>query len=140
MARHLPRMHGRQPLSGVHTGKIHAPGFNVFTGNKVIIPRGSFPSVAVYDLNRTGTVVAPGEHEAPLAVDPDRMIPAPVAACGFKPVSRWRPRSLQLPGGVNGGKFPVRDGGETARHAPWYTAGKHERGRLVAKALDHDDT
>ena len=85
-------------------------------------------------------VVPPEEDEAPLAVDPDRMLAATIAPQGFKPVSRWKPQIVQLLGRVECGEFPACRGGEIACHAPWHTAGEDERGRFVTEAPDHEDT
>jgi hypothetical protein len=48
-----------------------------------------YPLVIVGDFNIEGVAVAEMKANAPLVIDPDRMLSSAVASQGFKPIRWW---------------------------------------------------
>ena len=63
--------------------------------------------MVVNDLNVNGIGLRPAETDPPLVVFPNAVLPRPIAAQGFKTVSRNRAQVRQFPGGVNVIQFPL---------------------------------
>ena len=83
-----------------------------------------------------GTIVPPDEGDAPLAVDPDRVLPRPVPAQGLQPVARRHAEVLKSFGGIKRRQLAPRRKGELPRHAARQGALEDQRRRLVAEAPD----
>ncbi|SIT59914.1 conserved hypothetical protein [Mesorhizobium prunaredense] len=60
--------------------------------------RASAHSMVVDDLHIFGASISPSEADAPLVVDTDRMLPSSTPFQGFKVVSGWRSKVIQLGG------------------------------------------
>ena len=80
----------------------------------------------VDDLDRMGPVVTPNEDNAPLAVDPDRVLARSVATQRLKPVAGRETEVLQVLGRVEGREFAARRVREVACHAPRQPAGEDQ--------------
>src|SRR5687767_14025875 len=79
-------------------------------------------SVVVDDFDFVGMALSPDETDAPLIVDPDRMLPAAVASQGFEAIGRWNAqigealRRIEQTQPTQGGNLNVS--GQTPAAAP----------------------
>jgi hypothetical protein len=65
--------------------------------------------VVVHDLDVVGISVTPYKTKTPLVVDPDTVLPLPLAAQGFQTVSRRRCQIAQIRGAVQLAKLSASD-------------------------------
>ncbi len=84
----------------------------------------------------------PDETDAPLIIDPDRMLAFAVAFQGFKPVARRGFQVIKRCCGMDRQKFTRHYTLHICPPAPfWWLSGQKEAAaHLVSKALDHDVT
>ncbi len=62
----------------------------------------------IHNLNLKGTAGMPHETDTVLIVDPNAVLPRPVSAQGLEPVSRWRPKVVELDGRIQNGELLKR--------------------------------
>lgn len=63
----------------------------------------------IHNFNIFRAVFAPDETDAPLVIDPYRMLPRPVSLQGFKPVGRRYPQIVQSMGSLKHGNLSHRN-------------------------------
>jgi hypothetical protein len=89
--------------------------------------------VIVHNLDFMRTILSPDEDDAPLAVDPDRMLASPVASQCLQAVAGGKAQILQSFGGIDRGEFPPGRDCQIPRHAARLVAGKKRAVDLSAK-------
>lgn len=94
----------------------------------------------VDDFDRMSAVVMPDESDAPLAVDPNRMLAPAIASQSLQPVARRHAKVLQALGRVERAKLAPGGGGEVLGHAARQIASEDHRSSFVAEAPDHNCT
>ena len=146
MPQHVARMNRRQAPSALHVGKIHPAGVEVLAGNQLcrvamsVLPVRGGSLVVVHNLDLMGAILTPDEDDAPLAVDPDRMLASPVASQCLQPVAGGRRRSSNRSAASIAASFRRAAMAKIPRHAARQFAGEDARGGFVAEAPDHDCT
>jgi hypothetical protein len=96
--------------------------------------------VIVHNLNLVRPILTPDKDDAPLAVNPDRVLASPVASLCLQTVAGRKAQILQPLGGIDRGEFPPGRDGQISRHAARLLARKDARGGFVAEAPDHGST
>src|SRR5262245_6070431 len=63
-------------------------------------------SVVVHDRHAVGPPAVPSEHDPPLIVDPDAVLPFPITLQGLELIARGHPKVLQTGRGVEHEELP----------------------------------
>jgi hypothetical protein len=91
--------------------------------------------VIVHNLDFMRAILTPDEDDAPLAVDPDRMLASPVASQCLQAVAGGKTQIIQPLGSVDCGEFPPGRYGQIPRHAAGLVARKDARAVVLSPKL-----
>jgi hypothetical protein len=92
--------------------------------------------MVVNNLNVNGIGLHPAETDPPLVVDPNAVLPRPIASQGLETVSGNRAQIRQFPSGVNVVQLPFCSRSKTLE-LPAEFASKHLVGFFVPERPDH---
>ena len=93
--------------------------------------------MVIDDLDLVGIGILPAETDPPLVVDPDAVLPRPIAFELLEPVTRWNPEVLKGFGSVERDQLPEHDPAEFGGIVPDRLALEQARRVPVAEGLDH---
>ena len=88
------------------------------------------------DFHIVAMALTPDKTDSPLIIDPNRVLPFPIASQCFQLISRWRSQNAQLRRSVKLEQFPQGDPLDGTK-APGVVIVKKLLSFLRAKALNH---
>lgn len=94
--------------------------------------------MVVHDFSIFRTIIGPSETDAPLVVDPNRMLPCSVTGKSFESVGWWGTEIVQLYSSFQHSGFADSNPKQIGREAFARLTGEHLLHQLLFHALYHD--
>ncbi|KAK0352875.1 hypothetical protein LTR94_019054 [Friedmanniomyces endolithicus] len=115
-----------------------SPGVGFFSQSSAG-PTSATRSMVIADFDIVAASVAPAETDPPLLIDPDRILPAPVARQGLQPVAGWYAKLVQRQASIQQTQLSQRRLLDIARQPPRSLTAPDLFRFTVAETADHDD-